>query len=180
MCTSLCLCARVCVCGNSCCFGFKWAGLRALKQQISKHSTRPFYISMCTQTAVRSALRMRATSPRLPPLIKRVSHLARPLHGLVPRPPLHGSPAGVAQRLLPGPHGRSLLQESGVSVRVEALSVGGSTGLRGRRAALPPPGLEARGAGPLAGGRPGLQRSESRWISPTLCRAVSLLPGVHE
>lgn len=83
----------------------------------------------------------------------------------------------AAGSLLPsGPsHGRSLLQVSGLSVRVQALSPGGAS----VRSSVPPAGPEAGGAGP-AGGRPALQRTQTRRLLPTHDLPLSVLPGVHD
>lgn len=67
---------------------------------------------------------------------------------------------------------------SSLSVRVQALSLGGAARLR-VRSSVPPSGLEARGARP-AGGRPTLQRPQTRRLLPTHDLSLSLLPGVHE
>lgn len=67
---------------------------------------------------------------------------------------------------------------SALSVRAQALSLGGAARLR-LRSSVPPSGLEARGAGP-AGGRPTLQRPQTRSLLPTHGLPLSLLPGVHE
>lgn len=75
-------------------------------------------------------------------------------------------------------YGRSLLQVSAVSVRVQALSLGGSAWLR-VRSTLPPARLEARGEGP-AGGRPTLQRPQTCRLLPTNSFPLSLLSGVHD
>jgi len=76
------------------------------------------------------------------------------------------------------PYGRSLLQVYLLSVRVQALSVGGAARLR-VRSSVPPLVLETGGAGP-AGGRPTLQRPQTRMFLPTLDLLLSLLPGIHE
>lgn len=75
-------------------------------------------------------------------------------------------------------HGRSLLQMHGLSVRVQALAVGGAAGLR-PRSSVSPSGIEAGGARP-AGGRADIQRPQTRKLLPTHGLLLSLLPGVHE
>lgn len=75
-------------------------------------------------------------------------------------------------------YGRSLLQVSAVSVRVQALSLGGSAWLR-LRSTLSPARVEARGEGP-AGGRPTLQRPQTCRLLPTNSFPLSLLSGVHD
>ena len=93
----------------------------------------------------------------------------------------HGRAHTVAARSLVlsgSSYGRSLLQVSALSVRSQALSLGGAARLR-LRSSVPPSGLEARGAGP-AGGRPTLQRPQTRSVLPTHGLPLSLLPGVHE
>lgn len=92
---------------------------------------------------------------------------------------LHGRCALVAAASAGFSYGRSLLQVSGLPVRVQALSLGGAAGLRVASAVPPPAGLEARRAGP-AGGRPTLQRLQTRVLLPTLGLPLSVLPGVHE
>lgn len=111
---------------------------------------------------------------------------ARPPHGRRWR----ASPAAAvltraasccSRRLRPAvvcPYGRSLLQVSGFPVRVQALPLGGAAQLR-LRASLAPAELETGGARP-AGGRPTLQRLQTRELLPTHGLLVSLLPGVHE
>lgn len=100
-------------------------------------------------------------------------------------PPPAWCPHGTRRLLTTGsvflsglPHGRSLLQVPGDSVRVQALSLGGAAGLRVPSPA-PPAGPEASWAGP-AGGRPPLQRPQTRGLSPTNGPLVSALPGLHE
>lgn len=75
-------------------------------------------------------------------------------------------------------YGRSLLQVSAVSVRVQALSLGGSAWLR-LRSTLSPARVEARGEGP-ARGRPTLQRPQTCRLLPTNSFSLSLLSGVHD
>lgn len=67
---------------------------------------------------------------------------------------------------------------SSLSVRFQALSLGGAAGLR-LWCSAPTSGLEARGAGPT-GGRPILHRLQTRRVLPTHGLPLSLLPGVHE
>lgn len=67
---------------------------------------------------------------------------------------------------------------SSLSVRVQALSLGGATGLR-LWCSAPTSGLAARRAGP-SGGRPVLHRLQTRGVLPTHGLPLCLLPGVHE